>query len=63
MRLSNLTWPHAEEYFRDHDTVLIRDICGKNLKIGYSLRLFAESEEIIDSIVEIMVTRGYRIIT
>ena len=23
MRLSNLTWPHAEEYFRDHDTVLI----------------------------------------
>ena len=23
MRLSNLTWPKAEEYFRGHDTVLI----------------------------------------
>ena len=23
MRLSNLTWPKAEEYFRAHDTVLI----------------------------------------
>ena len=23
MRLSNLTWPKAEEYFKEHDTVLI----------------------------------------
>ena len=38
MRLSNLTWPHAEEYFRDHDTVLIGigsiECHGRHMPLG-----------------------------
>ena len=38
MRLSNLTWPKAEEYFRAHDTVLIGigsiECHGRHMPLG-----------------------------
>ena len=38
MRLSNLTWPHAEEYFKTHDTVLIGigsiECHGRHMPLG-----------------------------
>ena len=38
MRLSNLTWPKAEEYFRTHDTVLIGvgsiECHGRHMPLG-----------------------------
>ncbi len=38
MRLSNLTWPKAEEYFRGHDTVLIGigsiECHGRHMPLG-----------------------------
>ena len=38
MRLSNLTWPKAEEYFKEHDTVLIGlgsiECHGRHMPLG-----------------------------
>ena len=38
MRLENLTWPQAEEYFRNHDTVIVPlgslECHGRHMPLG-----------------------------
>lgn len=59
MRLERLTWPQAEAYFKDHDTVIIPlgsiECHGRHLPLGTDTmipnRILEELEPLTDALI------------
>ena len=59
MRLANMTWPHAEEYFKNNDTILLSvgsiECHGKHLPLGTDTLIPEKLLDLIEPLTDVAI--------